>query len=304
MEILRTPEACFEGIDGFPWPPTYRHITDSEGNTLRMAGIETGPADGPVVLLMHGEPTWSYLYRHMIPLFEQAGCRVICPDLVGFGRSDKPADPEDYTYARHVDWMRRWLDETGLDGITLVCQDWGGLVGLRLVAAQPERFARVVTANTGLPTGDHQPTEGFLKWRRYSQQVPDFNFSAIVDSGTQRELSEAERAAYDAPFPDDRFKACARRFPALVPIDPQDPEAGANRDAWAVLRRFDRPWLTAFSDQDPVTRGGEKPFQKLIPGAQGQAHVTMTGGGHFLQEDVGPELTRRVLAFMGLDGKA
>ncbi|MBA1145952.1 haloalkane dehalogenase [Ectothiorhodospiraceae bacterium WFHF3C12] len=302
MEILRTPKACFDGIDGFPWSPTYRHVTDAEGNMLRIASIETGPADGPVVLLMHGEPTWSYLYRHMIPLFEQAGCRAICPDLVGFGRSDKPADLEDYTYARHVDWMRRWLDETGLEAITLVCQDWGGLLGLRLVAAQPERFSRVVTANTGLPTGDHQPTEGFMKWRHYSQKVPDFSVSAIVDSGTQRELTIAERAAYDAPFPDDRFKAGARRFPALVPIDSQDPEARANRAAWATLRDFDRPWLTAFSDRDPVTRGGEKPFQKLIPGAQGQNHVTMNGAGHFLQEDVGPELARTVLSFMGLAG--
>lgn len=299
MEILRTPDECFEGVEAFPWQPTYRTITDAEGNALRIASIETGPADGPVVLLMHGEPTWSYLYRHMIPLFERAGCRVAAPDLVGFGRSDKPARREDCTYARHVDWMQRWLEATGLEAITLVCQDWGGLIGLRLVAAHPDRFDRVVTANTGLPTGDHQPTEGFLKWRRYSQEVPELNISAIVDSGTVRDLSEAERAAYDAPFPEDRYKAAARQFPALVPIGPEDPEAEANRHAWAVLRRFDRPWLTAFSDQDPVTRGGEKPFRKLIPGAAGQDHVTMEGGGHFLQEDVGPALARRVLAFMG-----
>lgn len=299
MDILRTPDRCFEDIPDFPWAPTYRAITDADGNQLRIASVETGPADGPIVLLMHGEPTWSFLYRKMIGAFEQAGCHAVAPDLVGFGRSDKPAAREDYTYARYVDWMQRWLDDTHFDDITLVCQDWGGLIGLRLVAAQPERFARVVTANTGLPTGDQQPTEGFMRWRGYSQKVEHFSVSGVVKTGVQGELSPAELAAYDAPFPDDRYKSAARQFPALVPISPDDPEAGPNRQAWEVLKRFEKPWLTAFSDQDPVTRGGEKPFQKLVPGAQGQQHVTMRGGGHFLQEDVGPELARVVLDFMG-----
>lgn len=298
MKILRTPEDRFEGLPDFDWQPRYVDITDARGDRLRVACVEAGPADGPVALLMHGEPSWSYLYRFMIGRLAKGGCRVVAPDLVGFGRSDKPAEQEDYTYARHVEWMSLWLEAIDLRDITLFCQDWGGLIGLRLVAAFPDRFARVVTANTFLPTGDRAPGEAFEAWKAYSQQVPVFPAGKIIQRATLRTLSDAEVAAYDAPFPDESHKAGARRFPLLVPVTPDDPEAAANRQAWEVLAQWRKPWLTLFSDQDPITRGGDRAFQKLVPGCSGQPHEEMRGGGHFLQEDVGVELAERMLAWM------
>jgi haloalkane dehalogenase len=236
----------------------------------------------------------------MIPVLTAAGLRCIAPDLIGFGRSDKPTDRDDYTYARHVDWMRATLfDALDLRDVALVCQDWGGLIGLRLVGEHPDRFARVCAANTFLPTGDRPPGEAFLNWRRFSQDVEDFAVGFIVATGcATKPIADDVVAAYDAPFPDDSFKAGARQFPTLVPISPDDPASAANRAAWETLRAFDKPFLTAFSDQDPITKGGDGAFQRDVPGCAGQPHTTIEGGGHFLQEDRGEQLAQVVASWM------
>ncbi|VEG53961.1 haloalkane dehalogenase [Mycolicibacterium aurum] len=293
MDVLRTPDERFADLPDFPFEPRYVEV-----DSLRMHYLDEGPADGPVVLLLHGEPSWSYLYRWMIPVLVDAGLRAVAIDLVGFGRSDKPTRREDYTYQSHIDWTWAAIEAIGLTDITLVCQDWGGLIGLRLVGEHPDRFARVVAANTTLPTGDQQPGEAFLAWQRFSQETPDFPVGRIIDGGCVTTLSPEVIAAYDAPFPDESFKAGARQFPTLVPIRPDDPAAPANRAAWEGLRRFDKPFLCAFSDSDPITRGGDAPLRRLIPGAQGQPEITITGGGHFLQEDKGAELAAVVVDFV------
>jgi haloalkane dehalogenase len=228
----------------------------------------------------------------MLPPLVAAGFRVLAPDLVGFGRSDKPMAIADHTYARHVAWMLGWLRSVDLDGVTLFCQDWGGLIGLRLVAAEPGRFARVAVANTGLPTGDQRPSEAFAAWREFARSVPEFPVGGIVQGATVTALPAEVVAAYDAPFPDESFKAGARAMPSLVPTTPDAPESEPNREAWGVLARWDRPFLTLFSDSDPITAGGERVFHKLVPGCAGQPHTTIAGGGHFLQEDRGPEIAR------------
>ena len=293
MEILRTPDERFDNLPGYSFAP---HYVEVDG--LRIHYVDEGPASAEPVLMLHGEPSWSYLYRKMIPVITAAGYRAVAPDLVGFGRSDKPGRREDYTYQRHVDWMEGWLEAVDLRHITLVCQDWGGLIGLRLAASHEERFDRVVAANTGLPTGDRPIGEAFLRWQRYSQTTPNFHAGGIVKGGCVSELSPEIVAAYDAPFPDDRYKAGARQFPLLVPTSPDDPAAEANRRAWEVLARWEKPFLTAFSDSDPIMRGGDRVFQKLIPGAKGQPHTTIVGAGHFLQEDKGEELAQVVVDFM------
>jgi haloalkane dehalogenase len=298
MKTLRTSDEHFSNLPDYPFDPNYVEIPDGEGGSLRMHYVDEGPRSADPVLLLHGEPSWSYLYRKMIPIITQAGYRALVPDLVGFGRSDKPAERGDYTYQRHVDWVQTWLDCLAVERITLVCQDWGGLIGLRLVANNPDRFARVVTANTGLPTGDTPMSDAFLKWRKFSIEVPDFDVAAIIAMLCQKPLPENVAAAYNAPFPDDTYKAGARIFPSLVPIAPDDPAAPANRKAWEVLSNYDKPFLTAFSDGDPITRGGERIFQKQVPGAKGLPHTTITGGGHFLQEDCGEELAGVVVKFI------
>jgi haloalkane dehalogenase len=299
MDVVRTPEARFDGLPEWPYEPRYVEIDDGDGGRLRVGYVDEGPRDGQQVLLMHGEPSWSYLYRSLIGPLTSAGHRVIAPDLVGFGRSDKPTRAEDYSYARHVEWVRRaLLDELGLNGVTLVGQDWGGLIGLRLVAEHPERFARVVVANTGLPTGDAPMSEAFLAWQRYSQETPEFKVGNIVSGGCAGRLAPEVVAAYDAPFPDDTYKAGARIFPTLVPTRPDDPAAEANRKAWEVLAQWEKPLLTAFSDQDAITGGGERVFQKVVPGAAEQSHVTVAGARHFLQEDAGAELAAAIIAFI------
>ena len=290
MEILRTPDDRFTDLPDFPFAPHYAEVPDGEGGSLRLHYLDEGDPGAPVVLLLHGEPSWSFLYRHMIPVLVDAGLRCVAPDLVGFGRSDKPAARSDYTYARHVAWMRAFLDATTLSAITLVAQDWGGLIGLRLVGADPDRFSRVVAANTFLPTGDSSPGAAFLRWQEFSQSVPTFPVGAIVNAGCTTDLAPAVVAAYDAPFPDEAMTAGARQFPMLVPTSPDDPAAADNRAAWAVLERFDRPVLCAFSDEDPITRGADRVLRDRIPGCAGQPHTTIRGAGHFLQEDRGPEL--------------
>jgi len=288
MEVLRTPDARFEGLADWPYAPHYAEVRDADGTALRIHYVDEGPRDGAAVLLMHGEPSWAYLYRHIIKGLAVKGRRVIAPDLVGFGRSDKPAARADYTYERHVDWMSQWLTGLDLRDITLFCQDWGGLIGLRLVAAFPERFAGVAVANTGLPAGGGM-TDGFKAWLELSQNIPVMPVGMLLNGGSQRMLSDAEVAAYDAPFPDERYKEGARQFPMLVPVTAEHASVAENLAAWQVLERFEKPVVTAFSDGDAITRGGEAPFQARVPGAKGQPHVTLSGG-HFLQEDSPAEI--------------
>lgn len=289
MKVLRTPDERFAGLADYPFAPHYLTVTDADGTELRIHYIDEGPRDAAPILLMHGEPSWSYLYRKFVPILVARGHRVIAPDLIGFGKSDKPAQRSDYTYERHVAWLSDWLTALDLTYITLFCQDWGGLIGLRLVAAFPDRFARLVVSNTGLPVGTGS-SEGFDAWLAFSQNVPQFPVGFIVNGGTTRDLTAAEIAAYDAPFPDETYKEGARQFPALVPITPDHASVAENRAAWAVLERFDRPVLTAFGDKDAITKGGERAFIDRIPGARGQPHRIIAGGGHFIQEDAPEEL--------------
>ena len=291
MEILRTRDDRFANLPDYPFEPHYAGLEDG----LRLHYVDEGPRDGRPVLMMHGEPSWSFLYRHMIPVVADAGHRVIAPDLIGFGKSDKPSETDDYSYDSHIAWMLDWFDNLDLDGVVLFCQDWGGLIGLRLVAARPDKFAAVVAGNTMLPTGQGTPSEAFLKWQTFSQTVPVFPTGMILQGATVRELSDAEIAAYDAPYPDESYKAGARIFPALVPTAEDQPGAADNREAWKVLSDWDKPFVTCFSDQDPVTKGGEKIFQSRVPGTAGQPHRDIKDGGHFLQEDKPDELAALIL---------
>lgn len=300
MDILRTPDERFANLPDYPFEPHYAEVGDGEGGALRIHYVDEGPASAAPVLLLHGEPSWSFLYRKMIPIITAAGLRAIAPDLVGFGRSDKPAQRTDYSYQRHVQWMADFVLALDLSDITLVGQDWGGLIGLRIVAEHGERFARIVAANTGLPTGDQKLSEAFERWQAFSQKTPVFDVGRIVKGGCVTELPPEVIAAYNAPFPDDSYKAGARVFPTLVPTRPDDPAAPANRQAWEALRRWQKPFLTAFSDSDPVTRGGDILFRRYIPGAKGQPHTTIAGAGHFLQEDKGEALAQVVVDFMRL----
>jgi haloalkane dehalogenase len=293
MDALRTPDERFEGLAGFPFTPNYVEVSSGDTGSLRMHYVDEG--SGPVVLLLHGEPSWSYLYRKMIPPLVDAGLRAVAPDLIGFGRSDKPAARTDYTFQRHVDWIRSFIEDLDLRDITLFCQDWGGLIGLRLVAEDTEHFARVIAANTFLPTGDQPMPEAFDAWRKFSQEVDEFDIGRSVQRGCVDELPPEVVHAYNAPFPDESYKEGARQFPTLVPASPDDPAAPANRRAWDVLSRFDRPFLTAFGDSDPITRGADMLLQGIIPGAANQPHRTLEGAGHFIQEDRGEELAGIVI---------
>jgi len=297
MDALRTPDERFENLPGFAFEPHYAEIAAAMGG-LRVHYVDEGPLDAAPVVMLHGEPSWSYLYRTMIPIIAGAGHRAIAPDLVGFGRSDKPGERSDYSYARHVEWMRELLfDRLDLRDITLVCQDWGGLIGLRLVAEHPDHFARVVAANTLLPTGDQSPGPAFDAWQKFSQEVPELPVGVIVSGACVGDLSPEVRAAYDAPFPDERYKAGARHFPMLVPTTPDDPAAPANREAWKVLEGFEKPFLLAFSDGDPIT-GAYRGILERIPGTKGQPHTTIEGAGHFLQEERGEKLAQVVNDFI------
>jgi haloalkane dehalogenase len=328
MEFLRTPDEQFAHLPDYPFAPKYSNVDDTEGGKLRMHYLDEGPADGPVVLLMHGQPVWSYLYRYMIPPLVDAGFRVIAPDLIGFGRSDKPSKQEDYTFARHVSWMSDWLIQLDLNDITVFFQDWGSLIGLRLVAAFPERFGRVVLANGGLPAGVIPPLlgkvlqwvypriaivkaedlgakfrvkwgiPGFLYWRKYAAQSPEFSIADVMRV-TAKNLSAEVLSAYQSPFPDQSYMAGARQFPTLVPIFMNEPEVEENKAAWRILRKFDKPFMTAFSDNDPVTAGGDKKFLEQVPGCKGVEHRTITDAGHFLQQDQPDKCVRAILDITG-----
>lgn len=299
MDTVRTPDECFVGLPDFNFEPHYVDVDDGEGGALRVHYLDEGPRDAEPVLLMHGEPSWCFLYRKMVPVLVDAGHRVVAPDLVGFGRSDKPTKQSDYTYARHVDWMRQALFERiDLHAITLFGQDWGGLVGLRLLAAEPDRFKRVVIGNSGLPTGHGPASDAFLAWQEFASTTEQFPVGTIISGGVVDALPAEVVAAYDAPFPDDSYKAGARIFPALVPTSPDDPATPDNEAAWTVLEGLQVPFLLAFSDSDPITRGGDAPFRAKVPGAQGQPHTTIEGAGHFLQEDRGPQLAHVIADFI------
>lgn len=294
MRVLTTPESAFGHLPDFGYEPRYADV-----GGLRMAYVQAGPDDGEPVLLLHGEPSWSFLYRTIMPVLADAGLRAIAPDLIGFGRSDKPAEMTDHSYAKHVEWLRSLaFDELDLHDLTLVGQDWGGLLGLRLVAEHGERFARVVVANTGLPTGDHPMPEVWLRFRDFVAQSPEFSISRLVASGCLRPLPPDVLAAYDAPFPGPQYRAGPRAMPTLVPTTPDDPASQANRAAWQYLSSWDKPFLVAFSDSDPITGGMAPLFRDLVPGAAGIEHPTLTGAGHFLQEDAGDRLAAEIVKFV------
>ena len=332
MKCLRTPDKRFENLAGYPFAPHYLQVDDTEGGTLRIHYLDEGPSDGNVVLLIHGQPVWSYLYRHMIPPLVEAGFRVIAPDLIGFGRSDKPTRQEDYTYARHVAWMSEWLIQLDLSDITVFFQDWGSLIGLRLVAAFPERFAGVVLANGGLPVGpipeefsaplkeayeklpvvkaqelearlrDRSGVPGMLYWRKFCAESPELlrpGDAVIGNVGNAKVITAEEKAAFNAPYPDESYLAGARRFPSLVPLFPDDAEVAENKAAWEVLRQFDKPFMCAFSDDDPVTAGGDRPFIEQVPGCRGVAHRTIGSAGHFLQHEQPEQCVRAILDITG-----
>jgi haloalkane dehalogenase len=333
MKTLRTPDERFQNLPGYAFEPHYTDVPDGDGGSLRIHHLDEGPPNGEIVLCMHGQPSWSYLYRHMIPILNEAGLRVLAPDLVGFGRSDKPATREDYTFQRQVDWLTAWLTQNDVQAATFFGQDWGGLIGLRLVAENPERFSRVVVANTGLPTpgpieqaridavqdfrenaatptlpevmaalsnpASNQPEMIFAHWQKWTWETEDIPVGMMIMASVDgRTLTPEEVAAYDAPFPDPSYKMGPRAMPSQVPTLPDDPSIGANRRAWKSLGQWEKPLLCAFSDNDPVTAGGDQPFRTTVPGAAGQPHVTIEGGGHFLQEGRGEELARIVVEFV------
>lgn len=297
MDTLRTPPERFRDLPDFPWEP--RHV---EVDGLRIAWVEDGAADGEAVVLLHGEPSWSFLYRRVIPGLARPGLRALAPDLPGFGRSDKPARIGDYSAGRLVAWMQGWMDAVGLEDVTLVGQDWGAIVGLRMAADRPDRVRRIVVANGMLPTGRGSTSLAFRAWRAFARWSPVFPAGRVVQLGTARRLSREEMAAYDAPFPDARYQAGARALPRLVPTSGDDPGAAENRAAWQVLEGWQKPFLTAFSDGDPVTRGLDRILRDRVPGARGRRHVTLEGGGHFLQEDCGPRLAREIADFVRRTG--
>jgi haloalkane dehalogenase len=297
MKLLRTPDERFNDLPDFSFEPHYMDIPSGDGDLIRVHYVDVGPSDSAPVLLLHGEPSWSFLYRKMIPILVNAGHRVVVPDQVGFGRSDKPVERSDYTYQRLVAWTMSVIEDLGLQDITLFGHDWGGLIGLRLAVDNEARFSRLVLANTGLPVGGDMP-EAFMSWREVSQKISKFPSARIINSSTITSIPRDVRHGYDAPFPDESFKAGARQLPLLVPIDPDDPESAINRLAWRKLMKWEKPLLTTFSDSDPITRGGDKPFHRLVPGAKDQPHVTIEDAGHFLQEDKGEELAEIINRFI------
>ena len=292
MSVLRTPDARFLNLPGYDFDSHYVEI-----DSLRMHYLDEGAADGPVVLLLHGEPSWSYLYRKMVAPIADAGCRVIAPDLIGFGKSDKPTAQGDYSYAGHVDWMRQFIETLDLKDISLFCQDWGSLIGLHVAAENQRRFARIAVGNGDLPTGDREFPRAFRIWRAFARWSPWFPIGRIIQAGTITELSKAEIAAYDAPFPSARYKAGARAFPMLVPTEADNVASDDNRRAWVSLEQFQKPFLTTFSNRDPITRGGERNFHERVPGARNQPHVKIRNAGHFLQEDKPVELADMLIRF-------
>ena len=294
MDIQRTPDERFLDLEGYPFAPQYLDVTAAGAPPLRMHYLDEGPRDGAPIVLLHGEPTWSYLYRSMIGPLVKAGHRVLAPDLIGFGRSDKPTRIDDYTYQRHVDWVTSWLTQLDLRDVTVVLQDWGSLIGFRVAAENPDRFAKLFVANGFLSIADRPAPPAFTIWRAFAKYSPWLPAGWLVEAGTVQRLSAKVRAGYDAPFPDKSYEAGSRAFPQLVPTSPDDPSVPANRAAWEVLGRWDKPVLCVFGDRDPILGKADAPLIRHIPGAQGQPHARIKAG-HFIQEDAGPELAQRLL---------
>ena len=282
MSILRTPESRFENLKDFNFEPNYLEL-GHKSESMRMHYLDENKDSNDVVLLLHGEPTWCYLYRHIIPILAKAGKRVIAPDLIGFGKSDKLTNKEDYTYANHIMWVSQLFDHLQLDNVVLFAQDWGGLIGLRILAENPEKFSGLVVSNSGLPVGSGA-SEGFKQWLNYSQTVEDFNAGKIVYQGSLKALDNYEIDAYNAPFPDDSFKVAARVFPTIVPITKEHAEVEENIKAWEVLKQFDRPTVAIFGEHDASFKGGDKYIIEKIAGAKGMNHQRINAG-HFSQEN-------------------
>lgn len=296
MDVLRTPDSRFENLEGYPFVANYLNVAASDTQPLRMHFLDEGPADGPPIVLLHGEPTWSYLYRTMIPPLADAGNRVLAPDLIGFGRSDKPSRIEDYTYLRHVEWVTSWIERLNLKDVTLFVQDWGSLIGLRIAAEQSDRISRLVIANGFLPTAQQRTPPAFYAWRAFARYSPVLPAGRLVSVGTVRRVPTKVRAGYDAPFPDKTYQAGARAFPQLVPTSPHDPAIPANRAAWKALGQWDKPCLTIFGYRDPILGAADRALIKHIPGAAGQPHARINAS-HFIQEDSGPELADRIVSW-------
>jgi haloalkane dehalogenase len=296
VDVLRTPDSRFDNLEDYPFPANYLDVTASDTQPLCMHYLDEGPSDGPPIVLLHGEPTWSYLYRKMIPPLAESGNRVLAPDLIGFGRSDKPSRIEDYTYLRHVEWVTSWIERLDLNDVTLVVQDWGSLIGLRIAAEQDARIARLVVANGFLPTAQQRTPPAFYLWRAFARLSPVLPAGRLVAAGTVRRVRAKVRAGYDAPFPDKSYQAGARAFPQLVPTSPDDPAIPANRAAWAALGKWEKPCLAIFGRRDPILGQADRPLIRHIPGAAGQPHARINAS-HFIQEDSGPELAERILAW-------
>lgn len=296
MDVLRTPDSRFENLEGYPFAPHYVEVTASDTPSLRMHYVDEGPPTGSPIVLLHGEPTWSYLYRTMIPPLSGAGHRVLAPDLIGFGKSDKPTNRADYTYLRHVEWVTSWFEKLDLREVTLFVQDWGSLIGLRIAAEQSDRIARLVVANGFLPTATRRTPPAFYIWRAFARYTPMLSAGRIVAVGTVRKVPAPVRAGYDAPFPGKKYQAGARAFPQLVPTSPEDPAIPANRAAWDALGRWQKPCLAIFGDRDPILGKADRPLIEHIPGAKGEPHARINAS-HFIQEDSGPELAERILAW-------
>jgi haloalkane dehalogenase len=285
VEVLRTPDERFEGLEDWAFPARYQNVTADDATVLRLHYVDEGPPDAEPVLLLHGNPSWSYIHRHMIAGLVERGHRVLALDLVGMGRSDKPADPGYYTMARHVDWVGQWLRAVDLHDVTLYCQDWGGIIGLCAVVEQPERFARIVASNTGLPAGEG--VNAFMKaWIELSQSGP-LDIAALMTAGTTRPLTAGELRAYEAPFPDPTYQAGARQFPLLIPIQPDNPGVVITRAAWDFYASWTRPFLTVMGSRDQVAYrpGSHRKLQRIVPGAAGLPHIVVHGANHFIQED-------------------
>lgn len=298
MNTVRTPDENFANLPGYPFEPNYLNVSGPGAPEVRMHYVDEGPKDGPVVLALHGQPSWSYLYRKMIPPLTEAGLRVIAPDLIGFGKSDKPVEQTDYTYQRHYEWVVSLIEQLELKNIWLFCQDWGGLIGLRIAGLLPDKFAGVIAANTGLPVAGVKMPEEWHKFKVFCQKSRSLPIGRLVKNGCAQPMDKEVQAAYDAPFPADEYKAGARVFPLLIPQEGDHPEAQKNLKAWETFRLWSKPFLTAFSDEDPITARGDLFFRRMIPGAKGIKHPTIKGGGHFLQEDCGEELARVVIDFV------
>ena len=290
-EIIRTPENRFENLKDYDFKGNYIDVEKG----LRLHYIDEGNNHKPTVLLLHGEPSWSYLYRKMIPVLSDR-FRVIAPDLIGFGKSDKLVNKEDYSYQNHINWISTFIEKLDLRNIILFCQDWGGLLGLRIITEMDNRFDMVIASNTTLPTGKIPMPESFMQWRAFSQHSTGFNIGKVIDMGTVEPLSEKVLEAYNAPFPSEEYKAGARIFPALVPIEPEDPESINNLKSWEKLKSWDKPFLTVFGDEDKIMIGAEKILQNVVPGAKGQNHKILNAG-HFIQEEKGEELAELIIEF-------